>query len=177
MTAINRLHHAAWITAFLLGTSVTGMADEDICVHGQSGQLQTSTGDDTGHYGDGFVTPFDANWIHYSIPTPSGQNTLKAIKVKLETGYLIDKIHVWDSDVRIKPFTLDELRKLGLHTGQGIETIVLPFENPVSSVGVSIHYTMGGGGGVAASKIHSVCGTFGMVQQWQPQWPPGTTIP
>jgi hypothetical protein len=41
MKAMSKFCFPAFVAVFLLGTSARGMADEDICVHGQSAQSQT----------------------------------------------------------------------------------------------------------------------------------------
>jgi hypothetical protein len=98
---MNEFYFAAWLAAFLLGTSARGIADEDICVHGHSAQSQTPHSAPV-YYGWGITlaqpSP-DGNWLHYSIPTHSGKS-LKAIKVKFSTGAngYIDAIHIWDGD-------------------------------------------------------------------------------
>jgi len=156
MKAMNKFYFALCLTAFLLGTSVTGMADEDVCVHGHSAQSQTPHSAPV-YYGSGITLAppsHDGSWLHYSIPTRSGQS-LKAIKVKLSTtsnGY-IDAIHIWDSDA-LKV----QLEHLGL---KGSETKVVPLspEQAVSSVGVSIKVKAPPGDD-ARVQISSVCGTF-----------------
>jgi hypothetical protein len=156
MKARDKFYFAAWLAAFSLGTSVTGMADEDICVHGHSAQSQTPHSAPV-YYGWGATLAppsHDGNWLHYSIPTHSGRS-LKAVKVKFSTrsnGY-IDAIHIWDSD---------ELKVQFEHLGfKGSETKVVPLspEQAVSSVGVSIKVKAPPGDD-ARVQISSVCGTF-----------------
>jgi hypothetical protein len=86
MKAINEFYFAVF-AAFLLATSARGMADEDICIHGHSAQSQTPHSAPV-YFGWGITLAqpsHDGNWLHYSIPTRSGQS-LKAIKVKFSTG-------------------------------------------------------------------------------------------
>ncbi|HXW72936.1 MAG TPA: hypothetical protein VEK34_16190 [Methylocella sp.] len=156
MKAMSKFYPVALFAAFLLGTAVRGLADEDICVHGQSAQSQTPHAAPT-YYGRGimFMQPsHDGNWLHYSIPTHSGKS-LKAVKVKFSTGAngYIDAIHIWDSDA-----PKVELENLAL---KGSETKVVPVnpEKPFTSVGVSIKIKAGPGAD-AHVQISSVCGTF-----------------
>jgi hypothetical protein len=169
MKAINIFYFALCLTAFLLGTSARGMADEDICVHGHSAQSQTPHSAPF-YYGWGITLAppsHDGNWLHYSIPTRSGQS-LKAIKVKFSTGEngYIDAIHLWDGDVPKLQLEHLELK--------GAETKVVPIspELAISSVGISIRVKAGpgtlsrlgsaifAGGEKARVQISSVCGTF-----------------
>ena len=156
MKALNKFYFALSLAAFLLGTSAKGMADEDICVHGHSAESQTPHSAPV-YYGWGITLAppsHDGNWLHYSIPTHSGQS-LKAVKVKFSTrsnGY-IDAIHIWDSD---------ELKVQFEHLGlKGSETKVVPLspEQAVSSVGVSIKVKASPGDD-AWVQISSVCGIF-----------------
>jgi hypothetical protein len=132
------------------------MAEEDICVHGQSAQSQTPHSAPV-YYGWGIMLAqpsHDGNWLHYSIPTGAGKS-LKAVKVKFSTeanGY-IDAIHIWDSDA--PKVELEHLRL------KGSETKVVPLtpEQPFTSVGVSIKVKAAPGED-ARVQISSVCGTF-----------------
>jgi hypothetical protein len=146
----------AVFAALSLATSARGMADEDLCVHGQSGQSQTPHSAPV-YYGWGVTLAppsHDGNWLHYSIPTRSGQS-LRGIKVKFSTGAngYIDAIHVWDGDALKVQF-----EHLGL---KGSETKVVPIspDQVVSSVGISIKVKAGPGED-ARVQISSVCGTF-----------------
>jgi hypothetical protein len=169
MKAVNKFYFASSLVAFLLGTSARGMADEDICVHGHSAQSQTPHSAPV-YYGWGITLAppsHDGNWLHYSIPTYSGQS-LKAIKVKFSTGEngYIDAIHLWDGDVPKLQLEHLELK--------GAETKVVPIspELAISSVGISIRVKAGpgtlsrlgsaifAGGEKARVQISSVCGTF-----------------
>ena len=173
MKALSKFYLALSLTAFLLGTSAKGMADEDICVHGHSAESQTPHSAPV-YYGWGIALAppsHDGNWLHYSIPTPSGKS-LKAIKVKFSTGEngYIDAIHLWDGDVPKLQLEHLELK--------GAETKVVPIspEQAISSVGISIRVKAGpgearsrlgrlessifGGGEKARVQISSVCGTF-----------------
>ena len=156
MKAMSKFCFPAFVAVFLLGTSARGMADEDICVHGQSAQSQTPHAAPT-YYGWGITLAppsHDGNWLHYSIPTHSGKS-LKAVKVKFSTGAngYIDAIHIWDSDA--PKVELEHLRL------QGSETKVVPVtpEQPFSSVGVSIKVKADPGAD-ARVQISSVCGSF-----------------
>jgi hypothetical protein len=169
MKVANKFYFAAFLAAFLLGTSAGAMADEDICVHGHSAQSQTPHSAPI-YYGWGATLAppsHDGTWLHYSIPTHSGQ-ALKAIKVKFSTGEngYIDAIHLWDGD--LPKFQLEHLEL------KGTETKVVPIspELAVSSVGISVRVKAGpgalsrlgssifGGGEKARVQISSVCGTF-----------------
>jgi hypothetical protein len=169
MKAMNKFYFALSLTAFLLGMSAKGMADEDICVHGHSAQSQTPHSAPV-YFGGGITLAppaHDGTWLHYSIPTHSGQS-LKAIKVKFSTGEngYIDAIHLWDGDVPKLQLEHLELK--------GTETKVVPIspELAISSVGISIRVKAGpgalsrfgssifGGGEKARVQISSVCGTF-----------------
>jgi hypothetical protein len=169
MKAVNKFYLASSLAAFLLGPSARGMANEDICVHGHSAQSQTPHSAPV-YYGWGATLAppsHDGNWLHYSIPTHSGQS-LKAIKVTFSTtdnGH-IDAIHLWDGDVPKLQLEHLELK--------GTETKVVPIspELAISSVGISIRVKAGpgalsrlgssifGGGEKARVQISSVCGTF-----------------
>ena len=157
MKAMTKFCFSAFVAVFLLGTSARGMADEDICVHGQSAQSQTPHAAPT-YYGWGFTLAqpsHDGNyWLHYSIPTHSGKS-LKAIKVKFSTGAngYIDTIHIWDSDV--PKVELEHLRL------RGSETRIVPLnpEQPFTSVGISIKVKADPGAD-ARVQISSVCGIF-----------------
>jgi hypothetical protein len=167
--ARNKFYLVALLAAFWFGTSARGMADEDICVHGHSAQSQTPHSAPV-YFGWGITLAppsHDGNWLHYSIPTPSGKS-LKAIKVKFSTGEdgYIDAIHLWDGDV-------PKLRLEHLEL-KGAERKVIPIspEQAISSVGISIRVKAGpgalarlgssifGGSEKARVQISSVCGTF-----------------
>ena len=155
MKAMNNFYFAVFV-AFLLGTSGRGIADEDICVHGQSAQSQTPHSAPI-YYGWGitFAQPsHDGNWLHYSIPTHTGKS-LKAIKVRFSTGAngYIGAIHIWDGDA-----PKVELEHLHL---KGSKTKVVPLtpEQPFTSVGVSIKVKADPGED-AHVLISSVCATF-----------------
>ena len=155
MKAKNNFYFAVFV-AFLLGTSGRGIADEDICVHGNSAQSQTPHSAPV-YYGWGITLAQpapDGNWLHYSIPTHSGKS-LKAIKVKFSTGAngYIDAIHIWDGDA--PKVELEHLRLNGSDT----KVVPLTPEQPVTSLGVSIKVKAGLGGD-ARVQISSVCGTF-----------------
>jgi hypothetical protein len=156
MKAMNKFYFGASLAAFLLGDSARGMADEDICVHGNSAQSQTPHSAPV-YYGWGITLAQpapDGNWLHYSIPTHSGKS-LKAIKVKFSTGAngYIDAIHIWDGDA--PKVELEHLRLNGSDT----KVVPLTPEQHVTSLGVSIKVKAGLGGD-ARVQISSVCGTF-----------------
>jgi hypothetical protein len=134
MEATSKFYFAAFLAAFLLGTSARGRADEDICVHGHSAQSQTPHSAPV-YFGWGITLSLpshDGNWLHYSIPNHSGKS--KVIKVKYSTGVngYIDAIHIWDSDA--PKVQLEHLRLTGSET----KVIPLTPVQSVSSVGVSI---------------------------------------
>jgi hypothetical protein len=98
----NKYYFVPLLAVFWIGTSARGMGDEDSCVHGHSAQSQTPHSAPI-YFGWGITLAppsRDGNWLHYSIPTPSGKS-LKAIKVQFSTGEdgYIDAIHFWDGDV------------------------------------------------------------------------------
>ena len=147
---------------------ISGVVRKNICVHGNTAQLQNK-GVDAYSLGTGikYYVSGTGSWIQYSIPTSEADTVIEGIQLKFtisnpKYGW-ISAVHVYDSKSVLQRF--DNQRYGSSLSSEKRKTIdlLLPLSKPVQvkeGVGISIlpqTDTSSGLKNIVNFEIHSVC--------------------
>ena len=151
---------ASLFVIMMLTVSGTAFA-QIICTQGSNGHVQLEDRVSAEHrFGWGMTFDHDpglTNWVHFSVPVPFGTKT-QYLALRFATGSVdawIDRVDVWNSDVRVK--IIDGLSWSG---AKKWEIIDIGSEIPFTSLNLSVHVNSGVESMSHQFEFNSICAEF-----------------